>query len=257
MMNFGLKVPLDSLDSCESGINSVEGNKMLDMNGAHQESENNLLQDEKLHLENDLSVRIFRLGASKDTAQIEKKIFRDRAETFVQDMGWSLDLDTDGYETDVYDSLSPIIVAIVDGNEKHIASARLLPVSGKTTISDNFFHLLPGKIDTPINTWEVSRLFVNDNSHKKAAAYLMWSGCAFGYISGIQRFIGVTSRREILAYRSMGWKPNLQIPDSSGVTGFFGCSWEVDSVAMERLSNNCSEFAKKNLSIIANYARIL
>lgn len=174
------------------------------------------------------------LSAFPDLAD---QMFRDRATQFHQRLGWSLNVDDDGRETDRYDAENPIYLMASDEAGRHLGSTRLMPTTGPTMIADEFSPLTDGvQIESPA-IWEVTRFFVSEAASRRVAPGLMWAGCALALRSGVSHFVGVTGAHMVRIFAACGWSPEVIGRSGSAEGEICACLWEV--TAEQRDSLRC------------------
>ena len=85
-------------------------------------------------------------------------MFRNRAETFSDRLGWEVVV-KDGRERDVFDDANPVYLVSVDPEtEEYWGSLRLLPTTGPNMLRDVFPQLLDGGYVESATIWESSRI---------------------------------------------------------------------------------------------------
>jgi acyl homoserine lactone synthase len=85
-------------------------------------------------------------------------MFRNRAETFSQRLGWEVVV-KNGYERDSFDDENPLYLVSVDPDtEEYWGSLRLLPTTGSNMLRDVFPQLLDGDTIESATIWECSRI---------------------------------------------------------------------------------------------------
>jgi len=85
-------------------------------------------------------------------------MFRNRAETFSDRLGWEVVV-KNGRERDVFDDASPVYLVSVDPEtEEYWGSLRLLPTTGPNMLRDVFPQLLDGGYVESATIWESSRI---------------------------------------------------------------------------------------------------
>ena len=92
-------------------------------------------------------------------------MFRSRAETFSDRLGWEVVVE-DGYERDRFDDLNPIYLISVDPHSgEYWGSLRLLPTVGPNMLRDVFPQLLgeDGQV-AEATIWESSRFCVANSA---------------------------------------------------------------------------------------------
>ncbi len=85
-------------------------------------------------------------------------MFRNRAETFAERLGWEVAV-KDGYERDMFDDANPLYLVSVDPDtEEYWGSLRLLPTTGPNMLRDVFPQLLDGDTVESATIWESLRI---------------------------------------------------------------------------------------------------
>src|SRR5580693_2483937 len=85
-------------------------------------------------------------------------MFRNRAETFSERLGWEVVVDN-GYERDRFDDANPLyLVSVDEDTEEYWGSLRLLPTTGPNMLRDVFPQLLEGEVIESATIWEISRI---------------------------------------------------------------------------------------------------
>ncbi len=164
-----------------------------------------------------------------DFPGLADEMFCDRREQFMDTLGWELDVDHSGRETDDYDLLNPLYVILRDDAGAHLGSTRLMPTTGPTMIADHFSHITGGvEIESPL-IWEVTRFFIADNgaSRRKAASALMWAGCRFGLDRGVNFYVGVTATAMVNVFAAAGWPAEIIGEGTCPEGDISACLWEL------------------------------
>ena len=101
--------------------------------------------------------------------RLARGMFRDRAVQFRDRLGWAVEVDADGAETDAYDALNPLYVIWEEPDGSHGGSMRFLPTTGPVMVNDHFGHLTSGPIVSPL-IWECTRFCLSPTTGAQVAA---------------------------------------------------------------------------------------
>lgn len=176
----------------------------------------------------------------KNVPQLVEQMHKSRASIFVDRLKWKLDRHADGGEYDEYDNLNPLYLIGLDSSGQHIASTRLLPMSGRTMIGDFFPNLRSehGEVFAR-EYWESSRFFVlpKERATKAVTAGLMWAGCRLGLDSGVQAFVGLVEPHMVRVYKMTGWQPDVLSEGVIGEHRVFVCKWNVTEAVCSKLAD--------------------
>ncbi len=138
---------------------------------------------------------------------LQDTMFRDRAYQFKERLGWAVNVDENGWESDEYDALNPLYVIWVNPDGTHGGSMRFLPADGPTMVADHFSGLMK---DAPISSphiWECTRFCVGRNSGPRTAPALMLAGGEVMRAFALTDLLGIFDRRMIRIYKSIGASP--------------------------------------------------
>lgn len=172
----------------------------------------------------------------QDFPMLADEMLRDRGTQFKTELGWDLSTDEAGRETDEYDLLNPLYLALTDEVGRHVASTRLMPSTGPTMIADHFSHLTDDVAIRSSTVWEVTRFFVADKSSRRAAPSLMWAGCALALRAGVEFYVGVTGAHMVRIFSACGWAPEVIGRADSPEGEICACLWEVTPELCDRLA---------------------
>jgi len=179
---------------------------------------------------------------------IAAQMFEDRAMQFVERLGWTLRLDSQGREMDEYDEINPIYLIVPGTKNSHAGSMRFLPTIGKTMISDHFAYICPELSFKSPFIWECSRFCLGRSSTPVTALRLMTEGALLMRQFGLTGFVAVYDRRMERIYNRIGSSPeNLgSARDKQGNEVFIGL-WSYSEVALQNLIDRTEE-QKKNIA---------
>src|SRR5262245_60561578 len=165
---------------------------------------------------------------------------RLRAKVFHERMKWPVEV-VDGQEFDAFDNLNPLYILVVGPNGTVDGSARLLPTTGPTMLSDVFPDLVgPGQQIRSPTIWESSRFSVHqedlsrrpDKLINRATAELLCGIVEVGIRSGLEFIVSVVDVSVERLLRQAGCpcdrvgKPR-RIGDALAVAGLFEMSDEL------------------------------
>lgn len=172
----------------------------------------------------------------QDHPSLADQMLRDRGTQFKTELGWDLDTDEAGRETDEYDLRNPLYLILTDDEGRHTASTRLMPSTGPTMIADHFSHLTDGVAIRSSTIWEVTRFFVADRNARRAAPALMWAGCTLAMRAGVEFYVGVTGAHMVRIFSACGWAPEVIGRSDSPEGEICACLWEVTPELCDRLA---------------------
>jgi len=162
------------------------------------------------------------------------EMFRARKRLFADRLGWDVNVDERGWETDEYDPLHPLYLIATDKRGSHLGSLRLLPTTGDTMLRDVFASVFDDTvIESPL-IWECTRFCIeggksdrNSAGLHRATTALLLGICETGLRAGIQQIVGVFDRRMISIYRRGGWPPEVVGESGTGREAVFLGVWDV------------------------------
>lgn len=162
-------------------------------------------------------------------------MFRDRATTFRDRMGWPVTVDARGWEQDDYDAERPLYVIWQGADGCHHGSMRFLPTLGRTMVNDHFSHLVPHRIASP-RVWECTRFCLSDRAGPQVSAALMLGGAELGVGLGLGHAVGVFDARMVRVYRMLGWSPDILGGEGEGAAAIRLGLWRFDADLPRRLA---------------------
>jgi len=167
--------------------------------------------------------------------RLARGMFRDRAVQFRDRLGWAVEVDADGAETDAYDALNPLYVIWEEPDGSHGGSMRFLPTTGPVMVNDHFGHLTSGPIVSPL-IWECTRFCLSPTTGAQVAAGLMLGGGEIMQGFGIKHFVGVFDARMVRIYRMIGASPEVLGSEGRGRDRVAVGLWEFDADTQARVA---------------------
>lgn len=165
---------------------------------------------------------------------LREGMFKDRATQFKERLGWDVQVNCDGFETDEYDDINPMYVIYELPDGSHGGSMRILPTTGQTMINDHFQDLTEGVLIASPLIWECTRFMVSPSAGddaKLVAASLMLAGVELGIQFGLDSSVGVFDARMVHIYRRVGWAPEILGTSGVGKSAISAGLWPIDAAA--------------------------
>jgi acyl homoserine lactone synthase len=176
-------------------------------------------------------------------------MFRNRAETFSDRLGWEVVV-KDGYEQDRFDELNPIYLISVDPHSgEYWGSLRLLPTTGPNMLQDVFPQLL-GE-DEPVadaTIWESSRFCVAacpdqpermKNWLNHALFELLLGIGEVAIPAGLTKIVSVFDARMLRILRATGCNLNIiGAPQRIGKVMSYAALFDVGPGALTKFKEN-------------------
>jgi len=146
-------------------------------------------------------------------------MFRSRAETFQDRLGWEV-IVKDGRERDRFDDLNPLYLVSVDPDSgEYWGSLRLLPTTGPNMLRDVFPQLLDEGEEVACSTiWESSRICVATRSGQPertrsglnfALCELVLGIAEVAILAGLTQIVSVFDARMLRILRATGCSPKI------------------------------------------------
>jgi len=168
--------------------------------------------------------------------KLKRTMHEDRAWQFRDRLGWDVDVDARGWETDEYDALNPLYVIWENADGGHGGSMRLLPTTGKTMVNDHFVHLTEGvRIASP-TIWECTRFCLSKSAAPTTAAALMLAGGEILQGFGLLSYVGVFDARMVRIYSRICSCPNVLGSQGTGREKISVGLWYFDRNAQARVA---------------------
>jgi len=147
-------------------------------------------------------------------AELEQ-MFRQRASVFKDKLGWSVDVDENGFEKDRYDTTDSVYLLHIDEESGEVlGSLRLLSTMGPTLLRDVFSDTLPSNFDfeSP-RIWECTRFAVDESVFEgrtdglttaRVASEMLFAIGEVGVTSGIETVVGNFAPPMLRIYKRAG-----------------------------------------------------
>ncbi|MEM9854649.1 MAG: acyl-homoserine-lactone synthase [Pseudomonadota bacterium] len=168
--------------------------------------------------------------------KLKRSMFEDRAWQFRDRLGWDVEIDDRGWETDEYDALNPLYVIWENRDGSHGGSMRLLPTTGKTMINDHFTHLTDGVTIMSPEIWECTRFCLSPKASPTTAAALMLAGGEILQGFGLMSYVGVFDARMVRIYKRIGSSPEVLGSQGLGREKISVGLWHFEKTAQERVA---------------------
>lgn len=151
----------------------------------------------------------YHVTQSRDSVKADL-MFQARKRMFVDRLGWDLEVDTFGRETDNYDTDEATYIIILDDQQRHKSSMRLLPVSSPCMTVEAFPGLFNrDMIANPDRSIEVTRFCV-DPWTPEGAVELFAAGAEWLRADGsLDSFVAVFFPAMLRVYKKAGWSPKV------------------------------------------------
>ena len=153
-------------------------------------------------------LQILRYSELMQRRTLAKTMFQDRASQFVLRLRWDVGLTAEGLEVDQFDDDDAIYLVAHDGMDRHMASMRLRPTTGRTMLKEVF----ASRFDLPNagpSLWESTRFCVSPLDRGEGAMQVLLAGQGFGLAQGLDASLGVVYKHTLRIYRKLGWVPEV------------------------------------------------
>jgi acyl-homoserine lactone synthase len=135
------------------------------------------------------------------------EMYRERKRVFVDRLGWEVPVVAGEFEIDQFDTDRAVYVLALDSSGAQLGSARLLPSTGPTLLSEVFPHLCERGVPTGDDVWEITRMCTNPGvvEAKAVRQRLMVGMVEFALLNGIRRFTLVSHLPYLSNLLAIGW----------------------------------------------------
>lgn len=194
-------------------------------------------------------IRLFDKTNTNPGAREIDDMFRSRAETFSDRLGWEVVVDN-GYERDRFDDLNPLYVVSVDPDSgEYWGSLRLLPTTGPNMLRNVFPQLL-GEAEPVADAtiWESSRICVANlaDQPERMKSWLNYALCELllgvGEIAiplGLSKIVSVFDARMLRILRATGCHLTIiGTPQRIGKVMSYAALFDVGPGALEKFKEN-------------------
>src|SRR5437879_9905975 len=133
--------------------------------------------------------------------------YSERKRVFVDRLGWEVPVVAGEFEIDQFDTDRAVYVLALDPGGAQLGSARLLPSTGPTLLSEVFPHLCERGVPTGDDIWEITRMCTAPGiaDAKLVRQKLMVGMVEFALLNGIRRFTLVSHIPYLSALLAIGW----------------------------------------------------
>jgi N-acyl-L-homoserine lactone synthetase len=135
------------------------------------------------------------------------EMYRERKRVFVDRLGWEVPVVAGEFEIDQFDTDRAVYVLALDADGAQLGSARLLPSTGPTLLSEIFPHLCERGVPRGDDIWEITRMCTAPGvaNAKLVRQKLMVGMVEFALLNGIRRFTLVSHLPYLSALLAIGW----------------------------------------------------
>lgn len=152
-------------------------------------------------------IRIVYADQAEQHRALFNSMYRHRAIQFKDRLGWDVDVDERGLETDEYDAMNPIYLIVESEDGTHEGSMRFLPTTGDTMLEAHFTELVGGvSVKSPL-IWESTRFCLAPHTDRSVSRKVLLGTLELGLHFGIQFFVGIFSEKMCRIYNRIGWCP--------------------------------------------------
>ncbi|MDB5426995.1 MAG: putative autoinducer synthesis protein [Phenylobacterium sp.] len=153
---------------------------------------------------------MIQLIEAADRAAFESQLaemYRERKRVFVDRLGWEVPVVAGEFEIDQFDTDRAVYVLALDPGGAQLGSARLLPSTGPTLLSEVFPHLCERGVPEGDDVWEITRMCTHPGiaDAKLVRQKLMVGMVEFALLNGIRRFTLVSHIPYLSALLAIGW----------------------------------------------------
>ena len=175
------------------------------------------------------------------------EMHHDRKRVFVDQLGWQLPTAGSWLEVDEFDNeFTAYLIACSAGDDRHLASVRLLPTSRPHMLSTIFAGLCGGAAPAGEHIWEISRFTVAPLQLGRVEVlrlcqYLAIAHVEFALLNNIRCYtlVGETHRLPILC--SMGWRVTpLSLPTQCEDKAIVALQIEIDEETLPAMRRRLS-----------------
>lgn len=170
--------------------------------------------------------------------QLQRAMFRARADQFKTRLGWEVTVDAAGEERDDYDEETPLYVIWQNADGGHGGSMRFLPTVGRCMVNDHFTQVMGGGTIQSPAIWECTRFCLSRGAGSHVAAALMLAGGEIMENFGVRHFVGVFDARMVRIYRRIGASPDVLGALGEGRDRISVGLWEFTDQAKARVAES-------------------
>jgi acyl-homoserine lactone synthase len=159
-----------------------------------------------------MQVKLVDAGARLQFSKHLIEMHHDRKRVFVDQLGWQLPSGGSWLEVDQFDNdYTVYLIACAGNDERHLASARLLPTTGPHMLNTIFADLSEGGPVTGEDVWESSRFTIapvglRGTEIMRLSQYLALAHVEFALLNNIRRYTMIGETHRVATVVAMGWK---------------------------------------------------
>lgn len=175
--------------------------------------------------------------------EVLRSMFEARKRVFVDLLKWDLPLLAGKYEVDQFDDGHATYVVVADAEDRHLASARLLPTVRPALLDGLYPDLVAGEIPRGTHVFEITRFClsrgVGARLRREARDMLLVGLVEHALANGISDYTGVAEWAWFEQIRRFGWECTaLGAPREHGGRLLTALHIAVDGTTMSRLAAN-------------------
>ena len=139
------------------------------------------------------------------------EMHHDRKRVFIDQLGWQLPSRGSWLEVDAFDNEYTVYLIACSGDERHLASVRLLPTTQPHMLNTIFADLSESGPVVGEDVWESSRftiapLGMRGTEVMRLSQYLALAHVEFALLNGIRRYTMIGETHRVATVCAMGWR---------------------------------------------------
>jgi len=190
-----------------------------------------------------------------------RSMFEARKRYFVDELGWNLPVLAGLYEVDQFDDGHATYLIVVDQDDQHLASARLLHTIRPSPIESACPHLVEGIVPKGRDLWEITRIcssFPEGSERNREVREMLLFGLAkFAVEAGVQTYTIIAHPEHTSWIANFGWKcRRLGSTQDHGGRAFTVLGIEIDPATRANFIASGSRLFRPEPCAAAHVARI-
>jgi N-acyl-L-homoserine lactone synthetase len=141
--------------------------------------------------------------------RVLRSMFEARKRVFVDLLKWDLPVLAGRFEVDQFDDGNAIYLVVADGQDDHLASARLLPTVRPALLDSLYPDLVEGEIPQGPHVFEITRFClsrgISARLRREARDTLLVGLAEYALANGISDYTGVAELSWFEQIRTFGW----------------------------------------------------
>ena len=138
-----------------------------------------------------------------------RAMFEARKTVFIDLLKWDLPVLADRYEVDQFDDGNAVYLILTDTEQRHLASARLLPTVRPGILSSLFPSLCDGPLPAGPDVFEITRFCLSRAlrapERRRARDQLVTGLASFARRTGLRTYTGVAETAWLQQILAFGW----------------------------------------------------